>query len=514
MDAHRIVIGRMSTRARIGDGGAEAWRARLHDAMSGPVPRAFGREAERLLDGRHGVIRIRRLSAQLTLWADGGAQALAESLGRRLAEALAAALASAPADEVRAWPDHAAYAASYAMMRLGLVQEPGWAFPDFAPLRLLSDTDAARSVLEAAGAAGLIALSRAPLPPSMLSLRLGPEAEAELLAAIAAGAAPEAAALGRLGRLWLALAGLGDPDGQPLALLVALLREAGAALPAGDALADLVPALAQSALAVAALAELLARPDTGRGLARRLLSGALPADADPALAAPLAAALTAALAVEGPQAAILEILAEQRHARATRAAGPEPEAAGPAPRRPAEATGFVSSAFAGLSMLLPLMPALGLGLGMEPGTLRAVALATLPEEDLAEARRDAGLAALFPADPNRPVPAPVPPDPALREGLGTLAGAALREGAGEWADLWLAALAARLPGLRDSSRGYLQRQFLGRPGRILFDEALVKVRIAHPPLGLLLRMAGLTGPQGPVAHLGGRLLMIDLAEAP
>jgi hypothetical protein len=147
-----------------------------------------------------------------------------------------------------------------------------------------------------------------------------------------------------------------------------------------------------------------------------------------------------------------------------------------------------------------------------PETLRAIALGLLPGDAVAVASREAGFSALFPADPHAwPDPLPAP-DARLWAGQGALAGGVPRAGLEAWSDLWLARFAARLQGLQTSSRGYLQREFLCRPGRIELSGPEAPIRIVLPafPLGIVLRMSGLTGLTPPVPHLGARRLLIDL----
>jgi hypothetical protein len=168
----------------------------------------------------------------------------------------------------------------------------------------------------------------------------------------------------------------------------------------------------------------------------------------------------------------------------------------------------VHSPFMGLAPLVSLCPCPT----APPETLRAVALHLLSDDDHARAERDAGFAALFPADPRKPPGALPEPSPALWTHQGTLAGAMPRAGLATWADLWLARFAARLQGLQASSRGYLQREFLCRPGRFETTAPNAPIHILLPPfpLGIVLRMSGLTGLTPPVPHLRSRRLLIDL----
>ena len=66
------------------------------------------------------------------------------------------------------------------------------------------------------------------------------------------------------------------------------------------------------------------------------------------------------------------------------------------------------------------------------------------------------------------------------------------------------------PGLRGSSPGYLQHQFLRRHGALETGETEVTLDLLGVPLGIVLKMAGMTGPQGRLPQLGDRLFIVTL----
>jgi len=80
--------------------------------------------------------------------------------------------------------------------------------------------------------------------------------------------------------------------------------------------------------------------------------------------------------------------------------------------------------------------------------------------------------------------------------------------------LWLEArLAASLPGLVASGRGFLQTQFLHRPGRVALDEKTLRVDIDAMPLRPAVEMSGLLGEaSGRADWLAGQSITLSLRE--
>jgi hypothetical protein len=170
------------------------------------------------------------------------------------------------------------------------------------------------------------------------------------------------------------------------------------------------------------------------------------------------------------------------------------------------------SPIAGIGLLLPVIADLCLPEYLVPRHLFDAVLSILGPDEQAHAVHDPLFASIFPFDrhdPDQPAP-PVPEALKTRlapETLPLLTG----DGANAWGDLILAAFASRLPGLKASSRGYLQAQFLHTPGRLTFGEETLGLALQGPDLAIILKMAGFSGVQRKLPHLGNRLLIINLA---
>ena len=80
--------------------------------------------------------------------------------------------------------------------------------------------------------------------------------------------------------------------------------------------------------------------------------------------------------------------------------------------------------------------------------------------------------------------------------------------------VWLAPLAfvAMLPGFEGSSPGYLRRQFIARPGRLVVAADRMTLLLAPLPLGVLLRHAGLHGWTGRLTQARDVLLRIEVED--
>jgi hypothetical protein len=195
--------------------------------------------------------------------------------------------------------------------------------------------------------------------------------------------------------------------------------------------------------------------------------------------------------------------------------------AGQASARPREAAdgtiveatpGNLHSPIAGIGLLLPVIADLGLFDHLSPRHLRDALLSTLGVDQQTHAITDPLFASLFPGGhqpPDQPV-APVPEalqDRLAPETLPLLNG----DDSNAWGNLALAAFATRLPGLKASSRGYLQAQFLHTPGRLSVAEEVIDLTLQGPDLAIILKMAGFNGAQQKIPHLGNRLLIITLA---
>ncbi|HMR48214.1 MAG TPA: hypothetical protein PKE40_03000 [Arachnia sp.] len=493
---HRLTIGALDTRVRAAPGTAQEWAQHLDEAMRGPLPRALGVALERRFEGRDDVIRIRRLRVNWRLGAERfDPDGLADELSRRIAERLAEAVgiggpgAAALREEVRIWPDHRSYVAAWLRHRLGVERDAEWAFPDFASLNVLTGPEAAAEVMVVAGPSPLIGLARSDSEALTIARLLGEAAALRIVAALAEQAGPRAIE-----------AGSSVLRGEPRSavdVLALVLRP-------DDAVTIDEPRLRGAARVL--LARLAVAGLVRDGWSRSRILGFAAAAAPSALLPgsipePARAALAACAADPGVLARLLP-----RGDAEPAVPGEGADAGPPEPALvAARVDGIVSSPFAGLALALSFCP---VPLAT-PETIRRIALDLVPEENRPAAALDAGFATLFPADPRLDPTEPPPPPEEAWSGAGTLAGAPRREGFARHADLWLARFAAALAGLRDSSRGYLAREFLLRSGTIELGEDLLHVRLAPMPLGIVPRMSGLTGLGPFVVHLRRRVL-IDL----
>ncbi|MGS4947731.1 hypothetical protein ACVDG3_19825 [Meridianimarinicoccus sp. RP-17] len=512
MDTHRLGIGRLVTDCTVITAADQAapLERRLNRALREDLPGRLSSLAGPLLDGREGVIRLRRLRLDLALEGPFEDAALARLFAAHIAAALRRALAD-PHAESRQWDTTAAYVAAYVAHRVGMVREPDWAFPDFTALRYLGAAEVAVELLGTRPQvlAELASLGRsqggatvlAPLIPEPDAARLvqrwsGTQAPSTWDAADgqAVIAALDGEALAALrgstpGRavLALALAAQGTGAG-PAARLGAALTVAGMVLA--------LDAIQPDGQGAAVVADVLAR---------------LQAEAVPQ-APGVPAALAGFLHRTARDTAGRTRLATLVTGLQTRLDRRDTATRGRAPTdRPARTGGGLGGVYrselAGMALLLPQVARFGGTLSS--GQARDLLLALVPDP---EAATDPGLAAFLPVqDP--PGTAPVlPPLPAA-------AVAALAEesrmhldgqsGAEAWSGLILAGFATQLPGLKGSSRAYLQRQFLSAAGRVETGAEAIRVTLDGPPLAIVLRMAGLTGPQGRMPHLGDRRLILE-----
>jgi hypothetical protein len=76
--------------------------------------------------------------------------------------------------------------------------------------------------------------------------------------------------------------------------------------------------------------------------------------------------------------------------------------------------------------------------------------------------------------------------------------------------LVLRRFAAGLRGFAQSSPAYLVEQFFHQPGHLVVTDEAVEVYLSRSPLGIVLQMAGKTGEQGPLPWRNGRILTIHL----
>lgn len=495
-------------------------RGRLDRALSARLPPLLAELSGPILDRFDGVIRLRRLRIDLDHAGTFDETTLARLLAARIAAALRDALARPGAGDLRAWADQSSYLAAYVETRLGLDPGPDWPFAEFKALSLLSPSEATAEMLRSRpGVLAQLARNGAGSgDPTRLLRRLDDTACAATLAALADGRhhsdhTPELVRLAEADDLADAFTGPGRLPRKALALL---LRDAAAAPQRRDH-----PPPVRSAMAVVALGE-LARTSQGRiggPLTVQDVTSSLGEEMG-SLPHMFGSALRASLTDPSHRAALaglLTRLAAHRDVRPGAPPTPATEAADAAPAevRRVEARRCVSPV-AGVALLLSGVARYDAQRVLTPAQLRAAVISTLtiPGEDHAPSgtATDPLLHALLPADPHAGLGV-VPPVPGtVLDGLapevrGLTTG---RDGPEGWGDLLLATFADRLPGLRASSRGYLQRQFLFVPGRLDLSDELAQVTLEGPPLAVVLAMAGFDGAQGPLPHLGDRLLTMVL----
>ncbi len=491
---------------------ATALRGRLDRAVSARLPQLIAELAEPILDGHDGVIRLRRLQLDLTLAGPFDEGTLARLLAARIVAALRQALADARR-ELRVWKSHQAYMASYVESRLGYARAPDWAFPDFAALALLSPSEAAVEILRTRPEV-LVALARNGAVdgmPERILTRLDDDGCVVLLAAALQPAHGRLeSTLTRLIEELVAQPDFGRgavSDQAPARAALVMIMRALATDPALE--------LAVAARAAAVIAELARLARLHAEVAGGPLTGA---DLEGAAAAlptgrhsPFHAELIRAIGDREVRATLAALLPRLRE-RGSPGDSREPEIAEPEGRKRRMTVRSLHSPVAGLALLLPGIVAVAAHRHLGPEALRQAVLSALPEEAWRGARTDPLLAALFPADPREPV-GDVPPVPA-----GAIAAIAPesrhlftdRRGADGWGDLVLARFAGRLPGLRASSRGYLQRQFLIASGKLDMNDETITVALDGPPLAIVLQMAGLSGAQMAIPYLQNRVLMLTL----
>ena len=199
------------------------------------------------------------------------------------------------------------------------------------------------------------------------------------------------------------------------------------------------------------------------------------------------------------------------------ATGAPPSA--PAATRPLSAPDRLRSAYAGAALLIPAIERLALAPRLGPHGLQWLLAASVGPRHALLARHDPGLRRLSDlgddADPDH-LPGPDWPDAAAL-GLDPerLARDAGTHGTGpELPALRAAAdlFAEGLRGMPGSSLGYLAHQFFHRPGTLTLDEGTLVVLLDPVPLGLLLRMDGRLGDLGQPDWLGGRRLILEMAD--
>lgn len=522
MENHRLTIGTLSAHcaAVVDAAAAQQLGAKLDRGVRGALPAALSKAVESVFDGVGGVIRLRSLRLELPFDGPFEADALARFLAYRIAAAIRGAFERAGAD-LRHWPSHAAYMASYVEMRLGIAPAPDWAFPDLRVFEHLPAQRAAAEiirerpeVLAALARSGIAAGQGARVLASfddascgaLLSALIERPAQAARQEALSAAlrALAEVVSPADTSKI------LAAPNRQALALAMRVLAQDVPAIP----VQSLIAACAATVGAVMAASKLRpaplghrARPRVGRASNSRSdipepLASAMEQVMQDLKARPLMERMAARL-VPMP-AASSRVQREDRVATRAQAARTEADPA------------VLSSPLAGLGLLLPSVVALRIDRQLSPTALAQAIWQTLEPEAAEAASRDPAIAALFPVDPREidlaAAQPTVPANLAARLHADARPLFDTAPPARRWSALILAEFTSRLPGLRKSSRGYLQMQFLLRPGRVAITGKTATIDLRRLPLAIVLRMAGLSGGQMPVPHLGGRLLTLDLEE--
>lgn len=512
-----LTIARLTSDYRIaGDGPDRALTAaRLDRLVRGRLKSALDAVLGPLDDEDGPVWRIRRVD--IALWLDLDRftdQAFARDWAETIARALYRQIAEgAPSDVVR-YDSRADYLASYLSDLLG-GDAQNWTYDEF---RHLDGVPAGRAI-----AAALVE------HPDVIGAVLATLQQRRRLAAVIQPLGADDVAT-----IWLGWTGVEPSPGRVAAAgLVALARAAmprppvleasgrdvrgrnalrllvGLTSGPGGLRAEVAAPLAMQLAALAAVG--FALPDLPRwptiaalGLtARRRL-----ADAVAALTGvgPAAGWVAQTLAEPDGAAALARIAALLDEPPAVAAAAPEIE------RR--------VSVAAGLGLLLPAARAMELGdrIGAE-GLCQLLTLLAGPRRQALIADDPAPTWFSGVADAARPraMAARVAwPDAAA---LGIASDALARDeaelGTGPAAPLARALLdrfATGLRGMEGSSAGYLARQFLAADGTLVREAGRLTVRLHRAPLGVLLRMAGRLGDQGPLPWLSGAELRLEIGD--
>ncbi|GAA1865412.1 hypothetical protein GCM10009715_10720 [Paeniglutamicibacter psychrophenolicus] len=498
MASHRVSVGTLETEVQV-QGAPGTPRPHLVHALPGALLAALPGALDPVLEGRGGIIRIRRLEARLPDTSLDDAGALALALAGAIAGALAEAL-RAPDGSVASWPDREHYLADYLALRLGAGGGQEWAFADLAPLERLTG---AQATVELAGThPGLLPLLAERAGRHRLGAVLG---DADCRVLVAAWHAGQGGAHQRwpAGLVEALAAGTPDaPAGTTAARQVlVLLEQLLGTLPAEQRVVGW-SARFDAALAVVALRMVLPTLERGSGTAGTDQLRAALGAATPELGRIYREALVRAF--EDPAfGRVVDAQAAAVHRqRATAPRGP----------RTAAATELFSPS-AGVVLLVPGLLALGIHRDLDAEQLRAAVLGALWGTHEAAAREPDALADfLFPAGP-RPEPAPPPPVPESLAGAVHPRSAHLLEGSegiGAWSGLLLGTFASALPGLQHASAPWLRRQFLHTEGTLAVTDTGLEAALRGPDLAVVLSLAGLHGDVGPIGWLGNRRLRILL----
>ncbi|WP_224824342.1 hypothetical protein [Cognatishimia sp. MH4019] len=465
------------------------------------LPHILSEAADPVLKDVRGVIRIRKLQLRIDLTAGSELRDIARLIAARIVAALRGVIQQR-SDQIAIWPDEASYAAAYVLHRLGISRGPDWAFPDFTALRYISDREAAVEVL-AQRPDALRHLSTQEIESSAIEAIASSLSISDQLALMRRMTQHhpvrpkmtdvlEQAARFLKSAHWSKIDSV-SPRNRLFTLLSKLLQH-GTAMREAAILAALLDTLCTHALTPKAA--------SGSGPTKEQLE-ALLTEVGQRLSLPEVAQAGSDPVVQRDLVALISTIRQKSTSGTS-----QPILSGRTDKHLPQ--GPVPSQFAGLALLLPSVLRLGLHDALDPPGLANAIIDLFPEEDQTAVQRDPFISLIQKRESNKK-------KSELNDILSTRYVAQLRRTCpGLFEDeissvstLLLADFAAQLPGLQASSKPYLLREFLHRPGRIEQTEGSLVVDLTDMPLGVVLQMGGHLGPRGP-AWPGGPALTILL----
>jgi hypothetical protein len=515
-----IEIARMSSSYRLG--GAPERRAHLARRLDRIVASGVATALENVagdLGGEDGpVYRIRRLD--LALWLNAAVTNdadIARSWATSLARALYRQIAEGGPGEVIRYPSRAAFLAAWLSDLVDHRSEGRWEYDEFGSL------DGVRT-----GRAAAFVLAQDPrwIRPVFGALRDSRRSEALIRTLEAADVEV----------IWSALAGV--PPAASRRLDARLIEEARRINVAAPVVASGIGAgdRARGALRwlLALSVEQGMPPRKASGLAMQLayldaLLGALPSLRSVlggrAVPPPLLEAMLVAAPRElGPATDWLAEVCEEgsstdllRRLRALAERPGHPLGGAGTEAIPAGGSTTMTSAYAGVGLLLPALRDSGLGGELGPEGIHRVLVAATGASRQDTAGTDPALRWLAGLPEGHVAPEAVNwPTP---EQLNIAPEALRSEAEHHGSDPELAALrsvadlfSVGLRGMSGSSLGYLARQFFRRTGTLVRSEDVLEVHLHAVPLAILLRMGGRLGDQGAIAWLDGRRLIVETGD--
>lgn len=505
--AHQVHIGSMVTACqfKVAPARKELLRQAVDRACRERLEGALRQALFPILEGRNGIVRIRRLDLNLTA-TNPLAHDLVHVIAGRIA-ALVRARLQQGRDEIQLWPDQGQFIAHYVLWRLGLRAGAEWAFADFKALQHLSPQQAVIEVLIARPQA-IVALALESIMRGAsyaFARALDPQMCVALLTRLSD--APEAQDLGKVHDVWKAQADifsgvLPEIISDPLArsALVLLLRML-VSLP--DKPAAQVPQIALLARVLVALTGLPPVTLITKSVPWKARLSAMQGKTIPA------ASLTLLINITDRQGggAVLDSLAAAVAEHLKNSNGQDKLAPNASAKRSNQnpAPQSATTQAAGVALLMPAFAQLSAKFSLTDAHRHAISLATLPTELQPVAARSAGFLDLFPRNPQMPEPKdwPKPDLTGLPQHFLTASG-----GRDLWAQAVMAQFVTRLPGLQGSSIRYLQDQFLTCTGDVLVTKSDLLVTLHRVPLGIVLSMGGHLGCRGCVPWRDDRALNI------